>query len=174
MERSTFLAAATAGTALLPGTAYAAAAASPDAGSPPGIHVDIPVALKNALVAVNMEHLAFAGDMPVGITHMGLMIDHFKQTNSPYTMIAVFHGPAGYMLLDDRPYDQVRKGTAGNPYKSALMALVGRGVALEMCAVTMKAFGWTNAQLLPVAKVNAGAEVRLVQLQQMGYVAVHP
>ena len=173
MERSTFLASAVAVASLAP--ARVEAEAMPAAsGGPAGIHIDIPVALSSAKVAMNMEHLAFAGDMPVGLSHMGLMMDHFNQTKTPYTMIAVFHGPAGYMLLDDAAYDAFRKTRTGNPYKAPIAALVKRGVTFEMCAVTMKAFGWNNSQLLPVAKVNAGAEVRLVQLQQMGFVAVHP
>lgn len=169
MERSIFLAGTAAVASLAP--AQVSAEAMP---ADSGIHVDIPVALSSAKVAVNMEHLAFAGDMPVGLAHMGLMMDHFNQTQTPYTMIAVFHGPAGYMLLDDAAYDAFRKTRTGNPYKAPIAALVKRGVNFEMCAVTMKAFGWTNSQLLPVAKVNAGAEVRLVQLQQTGFVAVHP
>jgi len=36
------------------------------------IHVDIPVVLKNANVVFNMDHLAFAGDLPVGINYIAL------------------------------------------------------------------------------------------------------
>ena len=174
MERNKFLFLGAAVAAAAEPVLATAASAAAGSGLPPGIHVDIPVALKQANVAMNMEHLAFAGDMPVGISHAGLMMNHFDQTSTPYNMIAVFHGPAGYMLLDDAAYDGVRKTHTGNPYKAPLANLVSRGVKLEMCAMTMKAFGWTNAELLPNVKVNAGAEVRLVQLAQMGYGIVHP
>ena len=37
------------------------------------IHIDIPVVLKEANVVFNMDHLAFAGDLPVGINYMHLL-----------------------------------------------------------------------------------------------------
>ncbi len=46
------------------GPAFAAAPA--DGNAQPAIHVDIPITLKHANVVFNMDHLAFAGDMPVG------------------------------------------------------------------------------------------------------------
>ena len=35
--------------------------------------VDIPVVLEKANVVFNMDHLAFAGDLPVGINYMHLL-----------------------------------------------------------------------------------------------------
>ncbi len=174
MQRSKFLLTTAATTLAEPilGAPARAAGAAGDASS--GIHVTIPVVLERADVAFNMEHLAFAGDMPVGISHMGLMLDRFEGASTPHAMVAIFHGPAGYMLLDDVSYDAVRKTHTGNPYKEPLARLVGRGAKLEMCAMTMKAMGWTNAQLLPNVGVNTGAEIRLVQLNRMGYTILHP
>ena len=155
-------------------SAGAARAAETVADAPSGIHVTIPVSLKRADVGFNMEHLAFAGDMPVGISHMGFMMDHFDRTSTPFSMIAIFHGPAGYILLADAKYDAIRKTQTGNPYQGPLAKLHARGVRLEMCAMTMKAMGWTNDELLPNVGVNTGAEIRLVQLTQMGYTILHP
>lgn len=175
MQRSHFLmSAAVSAAAVEPMTRRTALAGEEVAEVPSGIDVTIPVSLKRADVAFNMEHLAFAGDMPVGISHMGLMMNQFTRTATPFAMIAVFHGPAGFMLLDDAQYDAVRKTLTGNPYKTPLAKLSARGAKLEMCAMTMKAMGWTNAELLPNVGVNTGAEIRLVQLDQMGYTILHP
>ena len=174
MLRSNFLltsAATTLAEPILGAPAHAAGAVGDTSSA---IHVTIPVVLERADVAFNMEHLAFAGDMPVGISHIGMMLDRFEGTSTPHVMIAIFHGPAGYMMLNDASYDGVRKTLTGNPYKEPLARLVGRGVKLEMCAMSMKAMGWTNPQLLPNVGVNTGAEIRLVQLNQMGYTILHP
>ena len=155
-------------------SAGAARAADAVAEAPSGIHVTVPVSLKRADVGFNMEHLAFAGDMPVGLAHMSLMMDQFDRTSTPYSMVAVFHGPAGYMLLADTKYDAIRKTQTGNAFQGPLTKLHARGVRLEMCAMTMKALGWTNDDLLPNVGVTTGAEIRLVQLTQMGYTILHP
>lgn len=34
------------------------------------LHIDIPVALKEARVVFNMDHLAFEGDNPTGLNYM--------------------------------------------------------------------------------------------------------
>lgn len=138
------------------------------------IHIDVPVMLKHAKVVFNMDHAAFAGDTPVGLTHMRLMVQRFKKIGTDWKIVAVFHGEAGYMLLNDAKYDAVRKTKTGNPYKALIKNLADQGVAIEECAVTMKGHGWTNADLLPMVKVNAGADGRIIELVQQGYVMLQP
>ncbi len=140
----------------------------------PQIHVDIQVKLKQAKVLFNMDHLAFAGDMPIGITYMHLLAAHLKETHTRGHIIGVFHGKAAYMTLDDASYDRFRHTTTGNPYKGAIAGLLKQGVQLEECAVSMKAHGWGNKDLLPGIKVNSGAVGRIVQLVQEGYVQIQP
>lgn len=140
----------------------------------PQIHVDVPVVLKMAKVVFDMDHGAFIGDMPVGIKHMSLMIEHFKHTGTDLSLVAVFHGDAGYMLLNDATYNKVRKTNTGNPYKGMIANLIKQGDQIEECAVTMKGNGWGNENLLPGIKVNSGANGRLVQLVQQGYVMLQP
>ena len=139
-----------------------------------GIHVDVPVVLKQAKVVFNMDHRAFSGDIPVGLTHMQLMVQRFNKIGTKWKIVAVFHGDAGYMLLNDVKYDAVRKTKTGNPYKTLVKNLIDEGVQIEECAVTMKGNGWTNADLLPMVKVNPGADGRIVQLVQQGYVMLQP
>ncbi len=142
--------------------------------APSTVVVDVPVRLETAKVVFNLDHLAFQGDLPVGVKYMGLFADRTKEQKVPSQIIGVFHGDAGYMLLDDVAYNRVRKVTTGNPLKGLLSALVAKGVQLEECAVTMRGNGWTNDDLLPGVKVNTGAVIRLVQLQQQGFVQIQP
>lgn len=152
----------------------AGAAAPVFAESDNPIHVDVPVALKEAKVVFNMDHAAFAGDMPVGLKHMLLMTDRFKQIGTQWNMVAVFHGDGGYMLLNDETYNAVRHVQTGNPYKALVAQLIERGVQVEECAVTMKGSHWGNANLLPGVKVNSGADGRIIQLEQDGYIMLQP
>lgn len=140
----------------------------------PTIHVDVPVALKSAKVVFNMDHRAFAGDMPVGLKHMTLMTERLKKKGTLLDLVAVFHGDAGYMLLNDAAYDKERKIDTGNPYKGLIENLIKEGVGVEECMVTMKGNGWGNENLLPGVKVNSGADARIVQLVQQGYVMLQP
>ncbi len=140
----------------------------------PQIRVDVPVVLKQAKVVFNMDHAAFGGDTPIGLKHMALMLEGFKRNATEASLVAVFHGDAGYMLLNDETYNGVRKTGTGNPYKSLIANLIKQGVRIEECAVTMKANGWGNESLLPGVKVNSGALGRIVQLVQEGYVMIQP
>ncbi len=138
------------------------------------IHIDIPVTLKKANVVFNMDHLAFAGDVPVGIRYMKLLADRFREWGTEGQIIGVFHGDAAYMTLNDRAYNTNRNTNTGNPYKNLIAELIKEGVQIEECAVSMKSHGWVNEDLLPGVKVNTGAVGRLIQLTQEGYVQLHP
>ena len=138
------------------------------------IRVDVPVVLKNANVVFNMDHAAFSGDTPVGLSHMSMMLNRFNQNHTKWNMVAVFHGDAGYMLLNDETYNVVRKTRTGNPYKVTIQELISHGVQIEECAVTMKNNQWNNGNLIPSVKVNSGADGRIVDLVQQGYVMLQP
>jgi intracellular sulfur oxidation DsrE/DsrF family protein len=138
------------------------------------IHVDIPVVLEKANVVFNMDHLAFAGDLPVGINYMHLLANRFKELGTKGQIIGVFHGDAAYMTLNDKAYNAYRNVSTGNPYKGPIAELVKQGVQIEECAVSMKNHKWVNEDLLPGVKVNTGAVGRLIQLTQEGYVQLHP
>lgn len=156
-------------------TAVVMSPASAAPADPAGdIRIDVPVALKQAKVVFNMDHAAFAGDTPVGLTHMTLMTERFKQVGTQWKMAAIFHGEVGYLLLNDESYNAVRKTKTGNPYKPMIQNLINQGVDVEACAVTMKGNKWTNANLLPGVKVNTGADGRIIELVQEGYVMLQP
>jgi intracellular sulfur oxidation DsrE/DsrF family protein len=138
------------------------------------LKIDVPVPLKASKVVFNMDHLAFAGDHPIGLAYMKLMLQNYKAKQTPLQIIAVFHGAAGYMLLNDAAYNKARRSDKGNPYKEAIASLQKEGVEFEECGQTARANGWVNSNLLPDVKVNTGANLRLVQLMQDGFVSLQP
>ncbi|MHB8455455.1 MAG: DsrE family protein [Acidiferrobacterales bacterium] len=150
------------------------AAESLAAPASPQIHVDIQVKLKQPKMLFNMSRLAFAGDLPIGLNYMRLLVTRLKETHTRGHIIGVFHSKAAYMTLNDAAYDKFRHVTTGNPYKGIIADLLGQGVQLEECAVSMKAHSWGNKDLLPGIKVNSGAVGRIVQLVQEGYVQIQP
>ena len=150
------------------------AAAAGEGPSRSQIHVDIPVTLKKANVVFNLDHLAYSGDMPVGMKYMGLLAKRFKALNTEGEIIGVFHGDAAYMTLNDGAYNSYRQVNTGNPYKGIIADLLKQGIHIEECAVSMKAHNWGNEDLLPGVKVNTGAVGRIIQLVQEGYVQIQP
>ena len=138
------------------------------------LKIDVPVQLKASKVVFNMDHLAFAGDQSIGLTYMKLMLQNYKASQTPIHIVAVFHGPAGYMLLNDQTYNKVRRSEKGNPFKDQILALQQNGVEIEECGQTARSNNWVNSDLLPGIKVNTGANLRLVQLVQDGYVQLQP
>ncbi|MDR3684733.1 MAG: DsrE family protein [Geothrix sp.] len=138
------------------------------------IHVDVPVTLKKARVVFSLDHLAFSGDMPVGMKYMDLLAKRFKELNTEGDIIGIFYGDAAYLPLNDQAYNAFRHVNTGNPYKGLVADLLKQGVQIEECAFSMKVHHWGNDDLLPGVKVNTGAIGRLIQLVQEGYVQVQP
>lgn len=138
------------------------------------LKIDIPVVLKEARVVFNMDHLAFADGLPIGLGYMKIMSTDFAANHTNWQVVAIFHGAAGYMLLNDQAYDRTRKTTGGNPYKETIAQLQKAGVRFEECGQTARDNNWVNADLLPGVAVNAGANFRIVQLVQEGFVQIQP
>ena len=138
------------------------------------LHIDIPVVMKEAKVVLNMDHLVYEGPIPTGLNYMTHISENFIENHTVWQMKAIFHGPAGYMLLNDAAYDRVRNWQGGNPYKESVAALMRDGVQIEECAETMAQHRWSNSDLLPNVKVVTGANYRIIQLVQDGYVQLQP
>ena len=149
-----------------------ALAADPVALAP--LTIDVPVVLKDAKIVFNMSQLAFVGEQSVGLTHMKLLVQRFKADQTRSEIVAVFHGQAGFMMLDDAAYNKVRRTERGNPYKLLIAELQKEGVQFEECGQTAKTNNWINADFLPGVKVNAGANLRLVELVQSGFTQLQP
>ena len=138
------------------------------------LRIDIPVTLKEAKIVLNMDHLVFEGTTPTGLNYMERLSGTLVENRANWQMIAIFHGPAGYMLLNDTAYNRVKQSTAGNPYKQMIGQMQKAGIRFEECGQTARANGWVNADLLPDVAVNSGAEPRIVQLVQDGFVQLQP
>lgn len=85
------------------------------------------------------------------------------------TISAVFHGKAGYWLLNDKAYAAFKKTDGENPNKEIIEELVKAGVSVELCAQTMKSHGWKPEDLLPQVRTVVGAYPRIIDLQMQGY-----
>jgi intracellular sulfur oxidation DsrE/DsrF family protein len=140
----------------------------------PELKIDIDVVLKEAKVVFNLDHLAYAGKEPFGLLYMQLMQERFAADKTKSDVVAVFHGPAGYWALNDKAFDRVRKVRGGNPYAKQIAALQAKGFRFEVCGQTARDNGWVNADLLPGVAVNSGANFRIVQLVQDGFVQIQP
>lgn len=138
------------------------------------LHIDVPVKLRDSRVVFNMDHPAFNGDQSIGLTYMQLMLRNYQAGGAKLELVAVFHGAVGYLLLDDAAYNKARKTGRGNPYKEQIQDLQKQGVKFEECGQTARNNGWVNADLIPGVLVNSGANLRLVQLQQDGFIEIHP
>jgi intracellular sulfur oxidation DsrE/DsrF family protein len=138
------------------------------------LRIDVPVKLRPSRVIFNMDHPAFAADQSIGLNYMRLMLQNYRAANTQVEIIAVFHGAAGYMLLNDEAYNRNRRTDRGNPYKEIIAGLQRDDVQFEECGQTARTNGWGNADLLAGVKVNSGANLRLVQLQQDGWVQIQP
>ena len=68
----------------------------------------------------------------------------------------------------------MRHSEHGNPYKEQIAALLRDGVEIEECGQTMVVNHWPNSALLNGVKVNSGANFRIVQLVQEGFVQLQP
>lgn len=148
----------------------------PAAGPPAsnGVIITVPVRLTEAKVVFNLDNLAFEGDEPTGLQFLRVMTRQFRIDGTKAEIVAIFHGDSGYMVLNDAAYDKVRNWRQGNPYKDQIANLIREGVDIEECGETMAYNHWQNAELLPGVKVNTGANFRIVQLVQEGFVQLQP
>jgi intracellular sulfur oxidation DsrE/DsrF family protein len=152
------------------GAAYAGS--SPGVKAKQALHIDIPAKLEKANVVFNIDRLELSGDLPIALGHLDLLVNDFSDLKAKGHIIAVFHTNAGHVTLDDKAYNAARHVTTGNPYKELLGGLMKKGVQVELCGATAKAFHWVNADLLPGVSVNTDAMVRLTQLGEEGYVQI--
>jgi intracellular sulfur oxidation DsrE/DsrF family protein len=150
-----------------------------DAQGEKALHIDIPVKLEKAKVVIDVGHLVLNGDVPFFTGDMDLLATDLKDWNVKGEVIAVFHGDAAYLLLNDDAYNvnrHVQTGhpvNTGNPYAKLITGLMEQGVQIELCGATAAANHWGNADLLPGVKVNTNAMVRVTELEQEGFTLIY-
>jgi intracellular sulfur oxidation DsrE/DsrF family protein len=157
-------------------------AANPDA----PLRIDIPVKLEKGNVVVDVGHLVMApGDMPFLLGDINLLATDYKMWGTQGNIVAVVHGDAAYLVLNDAAYNADRRilndesynaghhVKSGNPYAELINELMQKGVQIELCGATATANHWGNANLIPGVKVNTNAMVRVTQLEQQGYTLIY-
>jgi intracellular sulfur oxidation DsrE/DsrF family protein len=137
------------------------------------LHIDIPVKLDKANVVFDVGHLVLTGDMPFVIGDLHLLAGDYADGQTQGDIVAVFHGDAAYLMLNDDSYNANRRVQTGNPYGKLITGLMKQGVQIELCGATAAANHWVNADLLPGVKVNTDAMVRVIQLEQKGYTLIY-
>jgi hypothetical protein len=108
-----------------------------DAQGDQALHIDIPVKLEKANVVFDIGHLVLNGDMPFFLGDMDLLATDLSRWNVKGEVIAVFHGDAAYLLLNDDSYDANRRVQTGhpiqtgNPYRKLISRLMEQGIQIE-------------------------------------------
>jgi intracellular sulfur oxidation DsrE/DsrF family protein len=142
------------------------------------LHIDVPVKLEKANVVFDIGKLVLNGDMPFFLGDMDLLATDLHDWNVKGEIIAVFHGDAAFLVLNDEAYDANRRiqghpVKTGNPYAKLIAGLMERGVQIELCGATAAANHWGNKDLLPGVKVNTNAMVRVTELEQKGFTLIY-
>ena len=137
------------------------------------LHIDVPVKLDKANVVVDVGHSVYLGDTLFFIGDIGLLASDLSDWNAPAHIVAVFHGDAAYIVLNDATYNSNRHVQTGNPYGKLVAGLMKQGLQIELCGATAAGNHWGNADLLPGVKVNTNAMVRVTQLEQQGYTLIY-
>jgi intracellular sulfur oxidation DsrE/DsrF family protein len=137
------------------------------------LHIDVPVRLETANVVFDIGHAVYAGDMPYVIGDHNLLAGDYAKDNTKGHIIAVLHGDAAYIVLNDDAYNINRHVETGNPYGKLIAGWMKQGVQVELCGATAKGNHWGNADLIPGVKVNTDAMIRVTQLEQQGYTLIY-
>jgi hypothetical protein len=90
----------------------------------PALHIDIPVKLDKANVVFDVGHLVLSGDMPFVLGDLHLLAGDYSNGITQGEVIAVFHGDAAYLVLNDGSYNNNRHVHAGNPYGKLIVSVV--------------------------------------------------
>jgi intracellular sulfur oxidation DsrE/DsrF family protein len=150
-----------------------------DAQSGQALHIDVPVKLEKAKVVFDVGHLVPNGDIPFFLGDMETLATDLSKSNVKGEVIAVFHGDAAYVVLNDDAYDanrNVKTGHpvhTGNPFQKLISGLMSQGIQIELCGATAVANHWVNKDLLPGVKVNTDAMARVTELEQQGFTMIY-
>jgi intracellular sulfur oxidation DsrE/DsrF family protein len=137
------------------------------------LHIDVPVKLEKANVVVDVGNLVLNGDLPFVLGDLHFLAGDYSEDKTQGEIIAVFHGNAAYLVLNDDTYNADRHVQTGNPYGKLIMALMKQGVQIELCGATAAGNHWVNSNLLPGVKVNTDAMARVTELQQKGFTLIY-
>lgn len=138
-----------------------------------GPTIDVPVTIKDAHVLFRIDRVVPSRDNHLALQQITVLSEKLRQMGANAKIVVVFNGDGGFMALNDEAYNEIKSTKDGNPYKTAIENLLAQGVEVEECGMTMMRERWRNNQLLPEIKVNTGANLRVIDLVQKGYVLIN-
>jgi len=128
---------------------------------------------KNIKVVYDIDDNTEAAGIGKGLYYVRGLIEAYKnQGISPkdVTISVVIHGASAFWLLNEEKYQNFTGNPFDvNPNAKVVKDLQEYGVSIEICHVTMKAYGWTAKDILPGVKMVFDAYTRIIDLQQHGY-----
>jgi intracellular sulfur oxidation DsrE/DsrF family protein len=137
------------------------------------LHIDVPVRLEKANVVFDIGHAVYVGDMPFVIRDVNLLANDYRNGSIKGQIVAVLHGDAAYLVLNDEAYNINRHVKTGNPYGKLIAEWMKQGVQVELCGATAQSNHWGNADLISGVKVDTDAMIRVTQLEQQGYTLIY-
>lgn len=94
-----------------------------------------------------------------------------KVRPAPGEIVAIIHGPATPLILQNAPY-AARMKIAANPNVALIAALQKAGVSVRVCSQAMARNNITPAQVTPGVVVDDSALTTLANLQLRGYALI--
>ena len=94
-----------------------------------------------------------------------------KWGTNPREIIVIIHGPSCPVALNNENYKKIFN--IDSPYKSLVKKLMKDNVKFEICGYSMAINNWNNNMLIENVKVNTGAIMRIVQLENEGFNVVY-
>ena len=155
-----------------------AACAAPSSLPSPSTSVDIRHA-DDTRAVFQVSGDTWRDDVGAALFYVNKVSEAYEELGVPLDnqhLVLVFHGAAGYHLLNDTAYAAYEQrddiSQVRNPNADLVTRLSERGVRVELCSSTMRQRGWTDADLLPEVIVTPNAFPRVIDLQMDGYAHV--
>ncbi len=132
-----------------------------------------PVVVNDVICAVcRITHDEWQDNTGLGLALIKTLLEDYRAmgvASAAIRISAVFQGPAAYWLLKDDAYRTHTRRKGANPNMELIRELTRKGVSIELCAKTMKQYGWSEDDILPEVKIVPGAYQRIIDLELQGY-----
>jgi len=107
-----------------------------------------------------------------GLSEVQRLVERYESIGvgrSQLHISVVVQGEVTHSLLKDGSYRKSKGTSEGNPARSLVEGLIGRGVSLEVSGSELSEHGWSKEDLLDGVVIVAGAHQRIIDLQKRGY-----
>ena len=138
----------------------------------------VPLAPRGVVRRVHdVQEDAWGSQFGRGLARVRQLLSDYKSLGfheSEVNVKVVFHGAAAYWVLQDESYSAFTGRQGPNPNRALIREFADKGVGIELCAETMKAYGWKRADVLPEVRIVGSVCARIVELERQGYVYLRP